>query len=240
MFNGRRDQGCGRPQDIEEICLAAHRSHGFLGGTCGKFLVTYLLFYLLLDLNRFSISQKIVLENRFKNDKGNDCLLSVDGTDFQRSKTSKDWFSYKFRRSGLRYEVATSILGGDICWICGPWKPGKYNDLDIFREALATWLEPNERVEADDGYAAEAPLRVKCPASIAEPVERAAMTQRVRSRHETVNKRFKQWGILRQVFRHDLANHRNVFAAICVVTQLAIENGEPLFEVHYDDDNVKF
>ena len=82
----------------------------------------------------------------------------------------------------------------------------------------------------DDGYAAEAPLRVKCPASIAEPVERAAMTQRVRSRHETVNKRFKQWGILRQVFRHDLANHRNVFAASCVVTQLAIENGDPLFE----------
>ena len=81
-------------------------------------------------------------------------------------------------------------------------------------------------------------MRVKCPASIAEPVERAAMTQRVRSRHETVNKRFKQWGILRQVFCHDLANHRNVFAAICVVTQLAIENGEPLFEVHYDDDNV--
>ena len=26
----------------------------------------------------------------FINDKGNDCLLSVDGTDFQRSKTSKD------------------------------------------------------------------------------------------------------------------------------------------------------
>jgi hypothetical protein len=60
----------------------------------------------------------------------------------------------------------------------------------------------------------------------------------VRSRHEIINKRFKQWGILRQVFCHDLANHRNVFAAICVVTQLAIENGEQLFDVHYDDDNV--
>ena len=164
--------------------------------------------------------------------------MSVDCTDFQRSKTSRDWFSYKFRRSGLRYEVALSILGGDICWISGPWKPGTHNDLDIFREALVTWLDPYERVEADDGYAAEAPLRVKCPASIAEEVERQAMTQRVRARQETVNKRFKQWGILNQVFRHDLIHHRDVFAAVCVITQLAIENGEALFEVHYDDANV--
>ena len=162
----------------------------------------------------------------------------MDCTDFQRSKTSRDWFSYKFRRSGLRYEVALSILGGDICWISGPWKPGTHNDLDIFREALVTWLDPYERVEADDGYSAEAPLRVKCQESIAEEVERQAMAQRVRARQETVNKRFKQWGILNQVFRHDLIHHRDVFAAICVITQLAIENGEALFEVHYDDANV--
>ena len=45
-------------------------------------------------------------------------------------------------------------------------------------------------------------------------------------------------GYLRQVFRNDLIHHRDVFAAICVITQLAIENGEPLFEVHYDDMDV--
>ena len=131
--------------------------------------------------------------------------------------------------------MALSILGGDICWICGPWPPGLYNDLDVFREALATYLEPGERVEADDGYIGEAPLRVKCPKSITEPEEKEKMAQRVRAHHETVNKRFKQWSILNQPFRHDLINHRNVFAAICVISQLAIENGEPLFEVHYDD-----
>ena len=96
----------------------------------------------------------------------------MDGTDFQRSQTNRDWYSHKFKRSGLRYEVALSILGGDICWICGPWKPGVYNDVMIFREALATWLEPGERVEADDGYVGEAPLRVKCPKSMTESVEK--------------------------------------------------------------------
>jgi hypothetical protein len=87
---------------------------------------------------------KILFENRFKNDINNDCLLSVDGTDFQRSQTNKDWYSHKFKRSGLFYEVAILILGGDICWICGPWRPGVYNDLMIFCESLATWLEPGE------------------------------------------------------------------------------------------------
>ena len=33
-----------------------------------------------------------------------------------------------------------------------------YNDLTIFRESLATWLEPGERVEADGGNVGEAPL----------------------------------------------------------------------------------
>ena len=148
----------------------------------------------------------------------------MDATDFQRSETGKDWFSYKFRRSGLRYEIALSILGGDICWICGPWLPGVYNDLSIFPEALITWLAPNERVEADDGYVGEAPMKVKCPGSITVSEEREKLVRRVRNRRETINKRFKQWGILNQVYCHDLIHHRNVFTAICVLSQLAIEN----------------
>ncbi len=50
-----------------------------------------------------------------------------------------------------------------------------------------------------------------------------------------MNKRFKQWGILVQTYRHDIVDHRDVFAAICVITQLAIRNGEPLFEVEYNN-----
>lgn len=98
-----------------------------------------------------------------------------------------------------------------------------------------TWLEPCERVEADDIYVGEAPLRVKCPKSVTVPEEAEKVAGRVRHRQETVNKRFKQWGILRQVYRNNLCDHRYVFAAICVITQLAIENGEPLFPVEYDD-----
>ena len=79
---------------------------------------------------------------------------------------------------------------------------------------------------------------MKCPKSMTEPAEKEAMAKRVRSRHETAKKRFKQSGILRQVFRNDLIHHHNMFAAICVISQLAIENGEPLFEIHYEDMDV--
>ena len=53
----------------------------------------------------------------------------------------------------------------------------------------------------------------------------------VRGRHETVNKRFKQFGILRRIFRHNVNKHQPAFAAVVVITQLSLENGEPLFAV---------
>ncbi len=61
------------------------------------------------------------------------------------------------------------------------------------------------------------------------------MQGRVRARHETLNRRLKNWGILSQVYRHDIMWHGDVFRACVVVTQLTIKNGEPLFEVEYED-----
>ena len=58
-----------------------------------------------------------------------------------------------------------------------------------------------------------------------------SMEKRVRARHEHCNRRMKQWAILRQEFRHDLTHHESVFCAIAVMTQLCIQNGEPLATV---------
>ena len=68
--------------------------------------------------------------------------------------------------------------------------------------------------------------------------KKGAMQARVRSRHETVNKRMKQFGCLRQPFRHhDFAKHSSCFRAVAVLTQVAIEFGETLFEVEYSDSD---
>jgi hypothetical protein len=86
-----------------------------------------------------------------------------------------------------------SILSGDLVWINGPYEPGIWNDIKIFRNALLSMLEEGEQVEADDGYVGEAPRHVKCPKSIGghDPTTES-MQALVQRRHETVNKRFKQ------------------------------------------------
>jgi hypothetical protein len=55
----------------------------------------------------------------------------------------------------------------------------------------------------------------------------------VRARHETLNKRFKDWGALRRLYRHSRVSHSKVFHAIANIVQVTIMNGEPLFEVEY-------
>jgi hypothetical protein len=61
------------------------------------------------------------------------------------------------------------------------------------------------------------------------------MQGRMRGRNEMLNGQLKNWGILSQVFRHHITMLGDVFRACAVVTQLTIQEGEPLFEVEYED-----
>jgi hypothetical protein len=170
-----------------------------------------------------------------KGDKGNDCLLSVDGTDFRIPEHGRTFYSHKFKKSGLRYEVGLCILTGDCVWVNGPYECGMWNDVMIFRNSIKSNLGENERVEADDGYLGEAPHFVKCPKSIGNDIDCERMQQYVRNRQETINKRFKNWFILKDVFRHELSSHGDVFRCIAIITQLQINGGEKLFDVQYED-----
>ena len=82
------------------------------------------------------ISQlKIDFKNCKINDTGNDCLISVDGTDFALA------CCYKFKgKTGLQYEVGVCLQTSDIIWISGLHFPGLYNDLQIFQFDLLGML----------------------------------------------------------------------------------------------------
>ncbi len=88
---------------------------------------------------------------------------------------------------------------------------------------------------ADDGYIGEAPARVKCPASGANLSDNLAEQSRVRSRNEMLNGRFKCWEILKNPFCHNITDHGDVFWAIAVTKQLAIDEGYKLFQVEYSN-----
>ena len=166
-------------------------------------------------------------------------MVSVDGTDFEISEPSPfspSWYSHKFKGPGVRYEVALSINGGDIVHTNGPFPCGSNPDITIFRRLLIYKLEEGEMVEADRGYRGE-PTKVRIPVDYATEAEKREKSV-VRSRHETVNARFKSFRVLSDRFRHHISDdnmmkHGLVFNAIVVITQLSISNGERLFPVQY-------
>jgi hypothetical protein len=166
--------------------------------------------------------------------------MTIDRTDFRIlqkgiAKKGNAFASHKYAgKSALRYELGVDILAGNLIWIQGPYPAGKYTDNKIFNKVLRNFLEPGERVEADEGYRGH-PDKIKCPGNDVNPAENRAMQGRVRACHETLNRRLKTWGIVSQVFRHHITMHGDVFQTCAVVTQLTIENGEPLFEVEYAD-----
>ena len=65
----------------------------------------------------------------------------------------------------------------------------------IFKKVLRHFLKPVKRVKADNGYVGAADT-IKCPDNPCNPVADEGKQSRVRSRHETINGRFKSWGIL--------------------------------------------
>jgi hypothetical protein len=161
----------------------------------------------------------------------------VDGTDFELAmgySNSKPFYSHKFKKSGVRYEVGLCIKIWDICWWNGPYEPGIWKDEMIFKDALLSMLEYGERCETDGGYRGSAPEFVKCPKGAWRESGKWAMQQKVRSRQETVNEQLKNWAILTTPYRHDLKLHQTVFAAVILLLQLSFEYN-PLFSVEYND-----
>ena len=192
------------------------------------------------------LNWQIKLENRFKNDIGNDCLITIDGTDCPINEPrpfDKAYYSHKSNGPAMRYEVGVSILGGDIVWVNGPFRAGANPDLVIFKNMLMHLLEPHERVEADNGYIALDPSHCKTPkghrASYCEHTEERMkkVASVARARQETANSRLKAFNILRS-FRHDVRKHGTVFKAVVTLVQLSIMTDSPLFQVsseHYND-----
>ena len=88
----------------------------------------------------------------------NGFMMTVDGTDFrilQKGAATKGnaFASHKYAgKSALRYKLGVDILAGNLVWIQGPYPAGKYTDINFYYKVLRYFLEPGERVEADEGY----------------------------------------------------------------------------------------
>ena len=90
---------------------------------------------IILSPPTFTAAQ-IVFESRLgAHDVGNDCLMSIDGTDFrilQKGAATRGnaFGSHKYAgKSALRYELGIDILAGNLVWVSRPYPAGKWNDI---------------------------------------------------------------------------------------------------------------
>ncbi len=92
------------------------------------------------------------------------------------------------------------------------------------KKHLWIFLENNERSVADKRY--------KDKKKFLLPTERNSKRHKfIMSRHETVNKRLKDFRVLSETYRHTLSSHKYCFHAIVRLTQLSIQYEEPLFSI---------
>ena len=181
----------------------------------------------------------ILWKDRKVNDIYNDALTSVDGTDISVPNYKpfwKGWYSHKINKAGVRWEVALCLRTGEIVWIHGPFPCGRWPDLLIFRHAMISHMDDDERAEADDGYIGE-PTKTLTPKRNTRNESDADFRQYTRNRQETINARLKDWSCLSGRLRHSLGFHSAMFCAVAVLCQLAIQSGEPLFQIDYDQEN---
>ena len=160
--------------------------------------------------------------------------MTVDGTDFmicEPTPFNPIWYSKKFDGPGLRYEVGISIQTGWICWVGGAFLAGEFPDQEIFKIGLMNYLDDGERVEVDAGYTGNLPIRPKCDYG-GNDVWRI-MKGAAWARHKTINRNLKEFGILRQRFRHARHKHRLIMFAVCAITQSEILDGRGTFNIDY-------
>lgn len=160
-------------------------------------------------------------------DEGFILMLTVDGIHCplrEQRPFSTDWSSHK--RGGkpaANYELGLCSWTDKIGWIRGPTKPGVKNDAMVFRTELMDALPDGRKVLGDDIYAQ---LPAYCiTKNDLDQYEIAQWKNRLLARHENLNKRFKDFKILREEFQHGVDNHGCAFYACGAVISYGLDNG---------------
>jgi hypothetical protein len=160
--------------------------------------------------------------------------VSVDGTHCPVNEPAhptlpkdKAYYSEKFNRSALSYELGIDLYQSRVVSCTGPIKAGT-PDIEIFRMHLTNLIPPGHLCIADKGYRGE--HNQIAIANAYDPPDLRNFKTRSRARQETFNARLKAFDVLKYNFRHQIHKHKTCFDAVLVVCQLSMENGSPLFD----------
>ncbi|KAJ3076642.1 hypothetical protein HDU98_001652 [Podochytrium sp. JEL0797] len=182
----------------------------------------------------FSEMEEIDFEDRWINW---DCPAPsayVDGVDIavcEAHPFNTDLFSHKFHRAGIRFQVATALGTSRIVHISGGLPCGANPDLLMVRRTLLKDLEDGELVAADQGYRGDARILVKLGGNSPGVREHNHNLNQMGARHETVNKRLKDFRVLSSgLYRVDRQSLTQIFVAVAQITNVKLRR-QPLFSL---------
>jgi hypothetical protein len=168
-------------------------------------------------------------------------VLTVDGThcwlrEPQHPVWSQDpeWYSHKFNKAGVNYELGILISQNILVWMNGPFKAG-LNDITIFtNEGLEEKLRATGKKGIGDGGYSGHSQQISTPNSH-DSKQVKKFKSRALKRPEKFNGMTKNFDCLSGRFRHSVDRFKNCFEAVCVICQYQIENDRPLYDVLIDD-----
>ena len=185
------------------------------------------IFFLLSAPTHHRFCSTLYTQIKLKKQKDNNwpwaISLVIDETDSpiqEPSPFSKDWYSHKYNGPGVRYEVATSIQTGMVCWINGPFRPGVWPDDAIYKSGLYNHLPEGKLVHADCGYFNTTEEMFYITPNTVAPKRLLKANHKARARHEIVNSVYKKFNCLDHVFRHGVHKHGKVFCAVTSMVYL--------------------
>ena len=170
---------------------------------------------------------------------GDDILaINVDGThcwiqepQHPTLSMDSDYFSHKYGKAGLNYELEVSIFESRLVWMNGPFPAGS-NDMKVFKkpEGLKAKLRVvGKRAIGDGGFSGH-PKEINSP-NAHDSLEVKTFKGRALKRHKKFNGYTKNFDCLKGRFRHSVDRFKCCFEAVCVICQYQMENGSPLYEV---------
>lgn len=106
----------------------------------------------------------------------------------------------------------------------GPYPPGRYADIKIFKISLLNQLKSTERVIGDNCY-----THAKFYTAKNVKYDSFRVCYRLRSHHEKVNELLKNHEFIHQKFRHHVSLHGVVSHTVDQITEMMIRESDPMF-----------
>ncbi|KAI9318832.1 hypothetical protein BDR26DRAFT_1016149 [Obelidium mucronatum] len=176
-------------------------------------------------------------DSRFENWNSLQPSCYVDGVHCyaeERRPIRRSDYSHKLNRAGWAFEIATALGVSKIVHVSGGVPAGDWPDLKLARSMLVPRLLPGERVAADKGYREQGGN-----GSFVTPVTNRAndpvidthniVLKKMGARHETVNKRMKDYQILKS-YCGKREEFPKVFFVVANLTQIKLRT-EPLYSL---------